>query len=135
MRAAEPPPAVTDVWKWFRTGLFDAIIFLMGAVISSIVQVRTGFQWMILIGVLIAVVLTNLRRLPTRHKAVKAGYFGGLAGLFTIGMLAMLFVMPRDAWASVMGFAGVMAAISLAAIIIGLRAVPNIEKPDPDARP
>lgn len=131
-RAPKPPPAEpldtpptrAGVGRWFATGVLDGLIFALAAVISAVVQMRTGFRWMILVGVIVAVVLTNLRRLPVRHKAVKAGYFGGLAGLFALGMLSLLLFMPRNAWESVLLFAGGMAVVSIGSIIIGLRSVP-----------
>lgn len=119
----EPPPVLADVWKWFRTGLFDAGLFLIAAVVSSIVQLRTGFQWIIVVGALLAIVLTNLRRLPVRPKPIKAGYFGGLSGLFSVSMLGMLLVTPRASWPTVLIFSAVMLGVCITALVIGVRSV------------
>jgi len=123
------PPGPADVWRWARIGLLDGLIFLAASLAGSIVTARTQNPWIFMLGLVVAIILTNVRRLPARPKAIKSGYFSGMAGLFCAGMLAMLFVFPREAWAGIGAFAAAMAAISLVALRIGLKAAVPPDEP------
>lgn len=126
--APPAPPGPADVWLWLRVGMLDGLIFLAASLFGSIITMRTQNPWIFLLGLVVAVVLSSVRRLPVRPLPVKAGYFSGMAGLFSVGMLGMLLVMPRPAWVGIWLFSAVMALICAGALWIGLRAVRSAPK-------